>query len=413
MKTTLLRRIPIPQVQRSRVLPVVLLLLLMSPASYSQQKGVVEGRLVNRTNPSIIPRAVELEVIALGEGMSIIKSAVSDPAGKFRIEGLPENQRLMIRANYQTANYHGQVAFNAEGKAYVEIEVFESTTSMKGIQVENVRMAFQMTDDRLRSLETITFNNKTNPPMTFSNPEGNFRFSKPPGILEAPQVRVTAPGSSMPLVQAALESPDGKSYYSLYPLRPGITTFEVQQVLPYENKRYIYTKRFYEDIGAIDIGVSPGDMVLSGEGLSKVQTDSKENISIYMSAPVKAGEQLAWNFSGGTPLPGPGTSEAQAESVVRAMPGAIGRNTLVISPLILMGFMIALWYAFNRAEAGSPKAAGSRARQLEERREQLLRHVAELDHKYETRAVGQQEFLRMREEAKRRLRRVFLLTKKS
>jgi hypothetical protein len=411
MKTNHLKQANPSHSRRPRVLPVVLLLLLLSPFSYSQQKGIVEGKLVNRTDPSIIPRAIDLEVVALTEGMSIIKSTATDSAGKFRIEGLPENQRLMIRSNYQTANYYGQVSFNAEGKAYVEIDVFESTTSMKDIKVEGVRMAFQMTGATLKTLEVISFNNKTKPPRTYSNPEGNFWFSKAPGIMETPLIRVTAPGSSMPLVQAALESPDGKSYYSLYPLKPGITTFEVQEVLPYANRSYTYVKRFYQDIGGIDIGASPDDLVLSGPGLSKVQTNSQDNISVYLSGPIKAGSELVWSFSGGTP--GSGTTEPAGEYAVNAMPNLVGRNALVIGPLILMGFVIALWYALNCAKAVSPKAAGSRTRQLEERGEHLLNHVAELDHKYETQVIGRQEFLRQREEGKRRLRRIFLLMRKS
>jgi hypothetical protein len=267
-----------------------------------------------------------------------------------------------------------------------------------------------MTGDTLKSLEVISFNNKTRPPRTFTNPEGNFRFSKAPGILETPLISVTAPGSSMPLVQAALESPDGKSYYSLYPLRPGITTFEVQQVLPYSDRRYAYQKRLYQGIDAIDIGVSPADLVLSGQGLSKIQTDSENNISVYRTGPVKAGSELLWSFSGGSPASG--ATERARESTVDAVPNLVGRNALVVGPLILMGFVAALWYAFNSAKARNPKSANSRVRQLEERREQLLNHVAELDHKYESQLLGRQEYLRQRDEGKRRLRRVFLLMRK-
>ena len=46
-------------------------------------------------------------------------------------------------------------------------------------------MAFQMVGDQLKSLETVTFNNKTKPPRTFMNPEGNFRFSKASGNSRA------------------------------------------------------------------------------------------------------------------------------------------------------------------------------------------------------------------------------------
>ena len=138
-------------------------------------------------------------------------------------------------------------------------------------------------------------------------------ISKAPGILEPPNLRVTAPGSSMPVVQSALESADGKSYYSLYPLRPGTTTFEVQQLLPYASKRYTFVKRFYQDIAKLDVGVIPQDMAVSGTGLTKVQTDSQKNFSVYSSAPVKGGTDVVWEFSGGTPVPEAEPAAAEGE----------------------------------------------------------------------------------------------------
>ncbi len=392
-------------------IPVILALLAFLPAAYPQNKGIAEGRLINLTDPAMIPRGVELEVIELGGGMSIIKSATTDASGKFRIEGLPEDQRLMIRADYKGANYHGQLTFSA-GKASVEIGVYEPTTSMKDINVEAVHMAFQVMGDQLKSLETVTFNNRTKPPRTFTRPDGNFRISKPDGILEPPQIRVTAPGSSMPLVQSALESSDGKSYYSLYPLRPGSTTFEVQELLPYPNRSYTYVKRFYQDVESIDVGVIPQDMVLSGKGLSKIQADPQKNFSVYMSAPVKAGTEEVWQFSGGTAVQETASPDTAGEPEVSTMPNAVGGNAMIIGPLLLMGFVLVLWYAFNRFENGRRGTADFQLRHLKDRREQLLNSMADLDHRHEAGLLGEEEFLRQREEGKRRLRRISLLLKK-
>ena len=401
-------------------IPLLLFLLATVPSAHPQQKGIAEGRITNLTDPSIVAAGVELEVIELGGGMSILKSATTDASGKFRIEGLPEDRRLMIRATYKGANYHGQLTFNA-GKATAEISVYEPTTSMKDIDVEAVRMGFQLVGDQLKSLETVTFNNKTRPPKTFTSPEGNFRVSKPPGILEPPQIRVTAPGSSLPLVQSALESADGKSYYSLYPLRPGVTTFEVQQLLPYTNKSYKYVKRFYQDVRSIDIGVTPQDLVVSGSGLSRAQTDSQRNFAVYVSKPVKAGTEVAWTFSGGTAVPEAAAPQeapqgaAQGtggEAEVTAVPNDVGRNALIIGPLLLMGFVLVLWYAFNHSQSENRGTPDFRLRQIRDRREQLLNSIAELDRRFETEALGKEEFLKQREETKRRLRRISLLLKK-
>jgi hypothetical protein len=387
---------------------ILIFILLLVPAVFPQQNGILEGRLINLTDASITPRGVELEVIELGAGMSIIQSAATDERGRFRITGLPADRKLMLRATYKGSNYHSQVAFSG-GRANVEIGVYEPTESMKDIEVQSVQMAFQLVGDQLKALETVTFNNKTKPPRTFFRPEGTFRVSKLPGILEPPQMRVTAPGSSMPLVQSALESADGTSYYSLYPIRPGITTFEVQQLLPYMNKAYTYVKKFYHDAGSVSIGVIPQDMNLSGPGLSKVETNAKSNFSVYAGGPVKAGTEVVWNFSGGTPVPEAAPQQAPAgepESEVTSVPNAVGRNTLIIGSLLLMGFVAVLWYAFNHPQ-GVAHGVDSRVR---ESRDQLLDEIAELDRRIEQQP-GEPGLLKQREERKRKLRRISMLLK--
>jgi hypothetical protein len=239
------------------------------PSAYPQGRGSVAGRLVNGTDPAKIPASVEIDVVGLGGGMSILKSTVSDASGNFRLDGLPTESPLMIRASYESVNYHGRVGFDSAGKAKVQIEVFEPTTSMQGIRLEGIRLAFQLTGDHLRTLESHTFRNETKPPRTYMNMDGNFRFSKTPGIPEPPKLSVTGPGSAMPLVQSPLESADGQSYYSLYALRPGVTSFEVEQNLHYESGKYTYRKKFYHDVDSLQIGVIPQDMELEGEGLSR------------------------------------------------------------------------------------------------------------------------------------------------
>jgi hypothetical protein len=394
------------------VLPALALMVFHAvPEAFAQCSGVVAGRLINKTDPSIIGANVDLDVIGFAGGMGIIKSTTTDSAGRFRIDGLPTDQMLMIRANYKSANYHGRVNFDASGKANVEIEIYEPTTSTKDIQTEGVRMAFQLTGDRLQSLETISFNNQTKPPRTFMSTEGNFRFSKAPGILEPPKIEVTGPGSAMPLAQSPLEAPDGRSYYSLYPLRPGVTTFEVQESLPYTNRSYAYRKKFYQDVSSFQIGVIPQDLAVSGDGLTKIQADPQRNFAVYSGGPVKAGTEVAWTFSGGTPVVEPAAAESTGESKVKPAPTSVGQNALIIGPLLLMGFIVALWYAYNHVQTLSQNS-DLRTKELRGRREQLLNLLANLDNRHESQTLDRREYVRQREQGKRQLRRIALLLKK-
>jgi hypothetical protein len=396
---------------RRRLLSWVATLLLAAPVARAQGTGVAEGRLVNGTNPSIIGRGVDLDVVGLGGGMSILKSATTDAAGRFKIDGLPTDSPLMIRANYKSVNYHGRVTFDAAGKAFVEIQIYETTTSMEGIKPTAVGMAFQLTGDRMRCLETFSFNNAASPPRSYMNMEGNFRFSKPTGILEPPKLSVTGPGSAMPLTQSALESADGQSYYSLFPLRPGQTTFEVEEELPYKDKAYTYRKKFYYDNPGYQIGVIPQDMVLSGDGLTKVQTDAQKNFTVYSGGPVKAGTEVVWTISGGTPVV-EAPEASPGETQVKAMPTGVSRNAMILGPLLLIGLLVVLWYGVNSISGAGSPAQDSRAKELRARRDQLLNYLANLERQYESRVLDQRAYRRQRELGKRQLRRISLLLKK-
>ena len=381
-------------------------------SAFAQGQGVVEGKLVNGTDPSILAAKVDLDVIGFGGGMSVLKSSVADSAGKFRIDGLPTNSPLMIRANYKTVNYNTQFTIDSSGKGHVDVEVFEPTTSLAGIGLQSLRMAFELSGDQMQSVEEYSFNNRSAPPKSLMNPEGNFRFSKAPGIIEPPQMNVTSPGAVMPLTQSPLESPDGQSYYSLFPLRPGVTTFQIQQVLPYSNRTYTYRKKFYQDVASFQLGVIPLDMAVSGAGLTKIQTDTQRNFAVYTGGPVKAGTEVVWTFSGGTPPAPAPMSENPGESTVKPRPTIVGRNAMIVGPLLLLGLIAILWYAFNRVETSSPKKQNPRSKELFDRREQLLNFMAELDSKFENQALDRREYLRQRELGKRQLRRIALLLKK-
>jgi hypothetical protein len=385
---------------------------LIPPGVGAQGKGVVEGRLINKTDPSILPAGVDLDVIGLGGGMSILKSAKTDRSGRFRIDGLATDTPMMIQASYRDVNYHGQVRFDASGKAEVEISVYETTSSMAGIRLDSARYAFQRSGDGLRGMELYSFNNMTSPPKSYTNTQGNFRFDKAPGITEPPKMNVTGPGSAMPLIESPLESSDGQYYYSVYPLRPGITTFEIDQQLPYTGGSYTFRQKFYYDVDSYEVGVIPQDMTVTGTGLVKLQTDPKRNFSVYQGGPVKAGTEVVWTFAGGTPVVEPSPAESQGETRVQHVPGIIARNALILGPLVLIGFVVVLWYAVNRIPEESAQVRDSRIKELKMRRDQLLNFLAALDSQYENQALDRRQYVRQRDQGKRQLLRISLLLKK-
>jgi hypothetical protein len=373
--------------------------------------GVIEGRLVNGTDRSKATGPVGYDVVTFEGGMSILKSGTTDASGNFKIGSLPTASQMMVQADYKGVNYHSRVAFDPSGHAHVEIEVFEPTTSLQDITPKDVRIAFQLVGDRLRTLESFTFDNHTRPARTFMEAKGTFRFSKPDGILEPPGVHVTGPGSTMPLTQSALESSDGRSYYVQYGLRPGLTVFEVDQILPYSSHSYTLRRTFYNDVASFQVGVIPRDMALEGEGLRKLREDSAGNFAVYEGGPVKAGTELVWRFIGGTP-PATAPSEQSVEPRIRPMPNVVGRHSVVIGSVLLLGFVVVLWYAYTYQSRYSASGQDPRSKELKDRREQLLNQLASLEQRYENHQVDRREYVRVKEQGRKQLRRISMLLRK-
>lgn len=393
-----------------RGIGVILAWLLAACGAFPQGAGVLEGRLVNGTDPAAAPAGVALEVVAPDGGMRIIRTAETDRTGAFRIEGLPEEPMLLVRAVYGGAPYQQHVRFDASGHARAELEVFEATRSAEGIRLEEMQMVFQAAGGHLELLETGVFSNETRPPRTFADPSGTVRFSKAPGIEQVPQIRVTAPGAAVPVVGSVLESPDGRSYYSLYPLRPGRTTVDVFQKLPYPDRKYAYARTFFHPVPSIEIGVIPMDVELAGTGLVRVHEDPGKNIAVYRIGPVAAGTEVQWVFSGGgQDAAGGGGAEQEAGGTrIRAVPNAVSGYAGVIAPLLLLGFLIVLWYASNRLPDDGAPGPGGGTRLIKQRRELLLDRVADLDRRREAQAVGDREYRRRRREGVDELRRISL-----
>lgn len=245
------------------------------------------------------------------------------------------------------------------------------------------------------------------------NQEGNFRFSKVPGIPELPRLQVTGPGSSMPLAQSPLESPDGTSYYSLYPLRPGITNFEIDQTFPYQDRKFIYRRKFYYDLSAFQIGVIPQDLTISGEGLQKIQVDAQKNFAVYSGGPITAGTEVIWTISGGTPILEPTMPTEGSESRIKPMPTDIGQNALILGPLLLACLISILWYAHSHLVDASPQYQAPEIQELKNRRNQLLDFLARIENRYENQALDRRQYFAQREPAKRQLRRIVALLGKS
>lgn len=97
------------------------------------------------------------------------------------------------------------------------------------------------------------------------------------------------------------------------------------------------------------------------------------------------------------------------EPRIMPTPNAVGRNALILGPLLLMALVAGLWYATSLITGTTPRNSDPIASTLAERRDQLLNHLADLDHRLELQAMDRSEHTRQREQGKRQLRRIALI----
>jgi hypothetical protein len=182
---------------RWRLLNIVALLLLASAAA---QAGTVSGVVHNGTNNNKIAPGVDVLLIQLQGGMSVVANTKTDSAGHYSFDNPGIGQGpMLIRAVYRGVFFHQPLT---PGTSTVDVTIYEPTTNPGAIQVPLRLLVFQPNADKLMVGEEYSITNNSNPPAAYFKQDGNFEFTIPQGA-ELDQVSTFGP-SGMPVRQARL-----------------------------------------------------------------------------------------------------------------------------------------------------------------------------------------------------------------
>ncbi|HEX3376125.1 MAG TPA: carboxypeptidase-like regulatory domain-containing protein, partial [Candidatus Acidoferrales bacterium] len=129
---------------RLRLLPVLALLLLASTAAHA---GTVSGTIHNGTNGNKPAAGVDVLLIQLQGGMSVVASTKTDATGHYQIDNPGIGQGpMLIRAVYRGVFFHQPLT---PGTATVDVTVYEPTTNPGAIQIPLRLLEFQPNGDKL------------------------------------------------------------------------------------------------------------------------------------------------------------------------------------------------------------------------------------------------------------------------
>jgi len=283
-----------------RRIGIVALLLLVSVAA--AHAGTVTGVVHNGTNSNKVAAGVDVLLIQLQGGMSVVASTKTDTDGRYHFDNPGIGQGpMLIRAVYRGVFFHQPLT---PGTSTVDVTVYEPTTNPSAIQVPLRLLVFQPNGDKLMVGEEYSIQNNSNPPAAYFKQDGNFEFTIPQGA-EMDQVSTFGP-SGMPVRQGTIDK--GKGRYAIaYAFQPGQNGVRISYIVPYTgNQAQIRESATYDSQRVLL--VIPPTMQVASAGFNAAGTEQGYNV--FSKESMKAGNGFDVTVSGTAPPP----AEASASS---------------------------------------------------------------------------------------------------
>lgn len=202
-----------------------LIVLLLTSVAASQ---TLTGTIGNTTTGK--PAAGdEVVVFSLSQGMKESGRTTTNARGQFRLELDNTQTRHLVRAIHQGITYH-QIA--PPGSTSVNIDVYDVAQKVKGIVVVADIMRIQAANGQIVVTRNFGVRNASTPPVIQMN-ERNLEFYIPDGarLIENSGMALTEEGA--PMKSSPMKEGEKNRYSFGFPLRPGLTLFEVSYQLPY------------------------------------------------------------------------------------------------------------------------------------------------------------------------------------
>src|SRR5271165_2876237 len=313
-----------------RLLQAAVFLLFASAA----QAGTVSGTIHNGTNDNKIAPNVDVLLIQLQGGMSVVANTKTDADGRYHFDNPGIGQGpMLIRAVYRGVFFHQPLT---PGTSTVDVTVFEPTTNPAAIQVPLRLLVFQPNGDKLMVGEEYSVQNNSNPPAAYFKQDGNFEFTIPAGA-EIDQVSTFGP-SGMPVRQGTIDK--GKGRYAIsYAFQPGQNGVRISYIVPYVgNQAIIHESSTYDAQRALL--VIPPTMQVASAGFNAAGTE--QGFNVFSKESLRAGAGFDVTVSGTAPPPADASAssgaaadqanghESSPETTIETAPARIGDEKWIL-----------------------------------------------------------------------------------
>jgi hypothetical protein len=253
-------------------------------------------------------------LLQLGQGMQEQSRTKTDQQGHFTLQVPDPNVPHLVRVRHQDVNYHEPLM---PGKNNLEITVYNSAAKIAGVKLADESLVYQAEQNVLKVIEIWRVRNTSYPPMT----QPSFDFTLPEGAkVERSQV---VPPGGMAINNSPVPQKDNKYSY-LYPLRPGITQFEMVYSMPYQGS-----------IKLAAVPAMPAEKLFvvvpksvkfeAGAGAAFHQEawslEPQMDVTTYAADGVAQGKPITFQISGTGRLPEDNPNEQQQAAAPASRPG--------------------------------------------------------------------------------------------
>ncbi len=270
--------------------PALALLVLTTLAAAQTLTGTVKNATTGKPAAND-----EIVLLKLGQGMEEAGRTKSDAQGKFSFKLDDAQSPHLVRAIHQDVTYHKMAP---PGTTSVDLEVYDVAKKIDGIKVVADIMRVETAQGQLQIVREFGVQNSSTPPRTQMN-ERNLEFYIPEGAQIIADSATATTENGNPLKTAPLPEGEKNRYSFFFPLRPGLTRFEVAYTMPYSGSANVNPKSIYP----LDhfVVMAPKSMQFAAEaaaGFKLIPYPQEPDAAVQVASSTTVGQNLSFKVSG-------------------------------------------------------------------------------------------------------------------
>jgi hypothetical protein len=379
---------------RKILFPVLILLFILSsfvtqPARAQVETppagplGAVRGTVINRNTGELVKESLEVMLHILDQNFvdKGMEHGQSQPDGTFVFFEIPfdENTQFAVMATYDGVTYSSETiaADLTTLEVSIEMPVYETTTDLAAIQIDQMHILFETSPDGLETKELYIISNTGERAVkdAFDLGEGKFAALKFPLPEDADYIFFK------PDDQDRFVKLDG-AFADTYPVLPGGQASQIMTsyLIPYSGERQ-YTYKPPVNVAQINFLLpEQAGMALKGTGLIGPEPTTLQDgtsYQVYSYSNLKAGQTLSLTLNGGAANRGQATNSS---------------NNLIAALAAFLGFGVIGFGLWQWRTSESTKVDEVNTETGEQTLDDLIAEIARLDETCEQQGLNGDEY---------------------